>query len=108
MVEGGAGEGEVLGCLQVGAGPDEGVVSGASIAERAAEGVGHGFGSFSLGLAGGSAWADRDRHECGGDHGTVDRAQRGPEDSGVVRHENGLPSTLDLVSGGGGRHGRSD
>jgi DNA-binding transcriptional regulator YiaG len=33
------------------------VLSGASIAERAAEGVGHAFGSFSLGLAGGSAWA---------------------------------------------------
>jgi len=46
VVEGGAGEGEVLGCLHVGAGPDEGVVSGVSIAERAAEGVGHGFGSF--------------------------------------------------------------
>jgi hypothetical protein len=48
VVEGGAGEGEVLGCLQVGSGPDEGVVSGAAIAERAAEWVGHGFGSFSL------------------------------------------------------------
>jgi hypothetical protein len=42
VLEGRAGEREVLRCLHVGAGPDEGVVSGVSIAERTAEGVGHG------------------------------------------------------------------
>jgi hypothetical protein len=56
VVEGGAGEGEVLGYLQVGQCPDERVVSGVSVAQREADGVcGHGPVSFSLCLADGEA-----------------------------------------------------
>ncbi|MGD0062782.1 MAG: hypothetical protein ABSB76_05000 [Streptosporangiaceae bacterium] len=49
MVEGGAGQGEVLRGLQAGAGPDKGVVAGAPVAQCDAKGVcGHDFGSFFL------------------------------------------------------------
>jgi hypothetical protein len=47
VVESGAGEGEVLRALQVRAGPDEGVVTGAPVAQYDAEGIcGHDFVSF--------------------------------------------------------------
>src|SRR5271156_2397829 len=47
MVEGRAGQGEVLRGLQVGAGPDEGVVAGAPAAQCDAKGIcGHDSGSF--------------------------------------------------------------
>jgi hypothetical protein len=49
VVEGGAGQGEVLWGLQVGAGPDESVVAGAPVAQCDAKGIcGHDFGSFYL------------------------------------------------------------
>jgi hypothetical protein len=49
VVEGGAGQGEVLRGLQVTAGPDEGVVAGAPVAQCNAEEVsGHDFDSFNL------------------------------------------------------------
>ena len=91
MVEGGAGEGEALGCLQVGAGPDEGVVAGAAIAEGAAEGVGHGFGSFFLSLAGGPAWAAEfsvedgkiDGDDADADHDEADKMDAAVADAGM-------------------------
>ena len=49
MVEGGAGQGEVLRGLQVGAGSDEGVVAGAPVTQCDAEGIcGHDFESSWL------------------------------------------------------------
>ena len=49
VVEGGAGQGEVLRGLQAGAGPDEGVVAGAPVPQCDAKGVrGHDSVSFYL------------------------------------------------------------